>query len=66
MTQGYDVLKVDIDSYDCRVIWELLHGFEHRPSAVILEVNLAFPPPFEFAMLHDTAWDRAGHGGWGW
>jgi len=56
---GYDVLKVDLDSYDCELLWSLLHDFEHRPSCIILEVNTAFPPPFEFSMLHHPAWDEA-------
>jgi len=53
---GYDVVKVDIDSYDCEVVWTLLQRFRHRPSCVLLEVNPTFPPPFEFSVLYDPAW----------
>lgn len=56
---GYDVLKVDVDGYDCEMIWALLTRFDHRPIAIMLEINPAFPPPFEFAMEHDPAWDEA-------
>ncbi|CAE7188733.1 unnamed protein product, partial [Symbiodinium sp. CCMP2456] len=54
---GYDVLKVDVDSYDCALVRELLMRFHHRPSCILLEVNSAFPPPFEFAMEPHSAWD---------
>ncbi|CAE7364380.1 unnamed protein product [Symbiodinium natans] len=54
---GYDVMKVDVDSYDCALVWELLKRFHHRPSCILLEVNSAFPPPFEFAMEPHPAWD---------
>ena len=49
--------QVDVDSYDCALVWELLKRFHHRPSCILLEVNSAFPPPFEFAMEPHSAWD---------
>lgn len=53
----YDVLKIDLDSYDCFVLRSLLEGHGHRPGTIIVEVNLAFPPPFEFAMLPHPAFE---------
>mmetsp|Transcript_2790 Transcript_2790/g.9307 ORF Transcript_2790/g.9307 Transcript_2790/m.9307 type:complete len:237 (+) Transcript_2790:157-867(+) len=54
-----DVLKIDIDSYDCAVVESLLTGLPSkrwgtivrlRPSVVIMEVNDAIPPPIQMAL----------------
>jgi hypothetical protein len=45
-----DVLKVDIDSYDCPVLESLLSSV--RARIVIAEVNPSIPPPYRWAMLH--------------
>ena len=36
----------------------LLNRFLQRPAVILLEINPAFPPPFEFAVEHHAAWDR--------
>ena len=47
-----DMLKVDIDSFDCAVVEALLGGGGRRlrPRLVMLEVNDAIPPPFRYAL----------------
>lgn len=45
-----DVLKVDIDSYDCPVLEALLPTVSAR--FVLMEVNPSIPPPYRWAMLH--------------
>ncbi|CAE8633031.1 unnamed protein product [Polarella glacialis] len=45
-----DVLKVDIDSYDCPVIEMLLPVITAK--IVLLEANPSIPPPYQWAMLH--------------
>eukprot|EP00928_Gymnodinium_smaydae_P072546 TRINITY_DN55894_c0_g1_i1.p1 TRINITY_DN55894_c0_g1~~TRINITY_DN55894_c0_g1_i1.p1 ORF type:complete len:369 (-),score=85.63 TRINITY_DN55894_c0_g1_i1:130-1236(-) len=51
-----DVLKVDIDSYDCPVLEVLLERLTAK--IVIAEVNPSVPPPYQWAMLHHPQlWD---------
>lgn len=45
-----DVLKVDIDSYDCPVLEALLGRLNAR--IILMEVNPSIPPPYQWAMLH--------------
>jgi len=45
-----DVLKIDIDSYDCPVLEELLPVL--KAKIVLMEVNPSIPPPYQWAMLH--------------
>eukprot|EP00747_Dinoflagellata_sp_TGD_P191886 gnl/TRDRNA2_/TRDRNA2_55898_c0_seq1.p1 gnl/TRDRNA2_/TRDRNA2_55898_c0~~gnl/TRDRNA2_/TRDRNA2_55898_c0_seq1.p1 ORF type:complete len:349 (+),score=48.57 gnl/TRDRNA2_/TRDRNA2_55898_c0_seq1:57-1103(+) len=51
-----DILKIDIDSYDCSVAEALLEVFEGK--FVLLEANPSIPPPYQWAMLyHQGLWD---------
>lgn len=51
-----DILKVDIDSYDCPVLEMLLT--ELRAKVIFIEANPSIPPPYQWAMLHDPGlWD---------
>mmetsp|Transcript_13125 Transcript_13125/g.35941 ORF Transcript_13125/g.35941 Transcript_13125/m.35941 type:complete len:352 (+) Transcript_13125:84-1139(+) len=51
-----DVLKVDIDSYDCPVLEVLLGAV--RARVVLVEANPSIPPPYQWAMLHHPElWD---------
>lgn len=45
-----DVLKVDIDSYDCPVLEMILP--EVKAKIVLVEANPSIPPPYQWAMLH--------------
>jgi len=60
-----DVLKIDIDSYDCALVEEILHGSWRRregaggpthvrvkPSLVVLETNDAVPPPIKMSLRY--------------
>jgi len=45
-----DFLKIDVDSYDCEFLSEILKaGF--RPKAIAIELAPAMPPPLKY-MLH--------------
>lgn len=46
-----DVLKLDIDSYDCPVLEMLLP--EVKAKIILVEANPSIPPPYQWAMLHD-------------
>lgn len=59
-----DVLKIDIDSYDCALLEAYLAGvFSERlgeklrlqPSIILSEVNDGIPPPVQQALLFDPA-----------
>mmetsp|Transcript_17444 Transcript_17444/g.52703 ORF Transcript_17444/g.52703 Transcript_17444/m.52703 type:complete len:358 (-) Transcript_17444:75-1148(-) len=45
-----DILKVDIDSYDCPVLEVLLRTLSAK--IVLVEANPSIPPPYQWAMLH--------------
>ena len=47
----FDVLNLDIDSYDLWVAEALLRTF--RPSVISMEINEKIPPPVYFAVLYD-------------
>lgn len=50
-----DVMKVDIDSFDCPVLETLLP--EVRARIVLVEANPSVPPPYQWAMLyHPELW----------
>mmetsp|Transcript_27533 Transcript_27533/g.47150 ORF Transcript_27533/g.47150 Transcript_27533/m.47150 type:complete len:335 (-) Transcript_27533:5-1009(-) len=44
-----DLVKIDIDGFDCAVMAALLEAY--RPKVVQMEVNIQFPPPLRFALL---------------
>ncbi|CAK9030951.1 unnamed protein product [Durusdinium trenchii] len=46
-----DVLKIDIDSYDCPVLERILPKV--RATMVVVEANPSIPPPYQWAMLYD-------------
>mmetsp|Transcript_100839 Transcript_100839/g.314355 ORF Transcript_100839/g.314355 Transcript_100839/m.314355 type:complete len:383 (-) Transcript_100839:37-1185(-) len=59
-----DVLKIDIDSYDCALLEAYLAGVHSerlgeklrlQPSIVLTEVNDGIPPPVQQALLFDPA-----------
>jgi len=52
-----DVLKMDIDSFDCAVMRAVLR--ELAPKVVAMEINVKFPPDVSFALLHNRSADRA-------
>ncbi|CAJ1954933.1 unnamed protein product [Cylindrotheca closterium] len=47
--QNVDLLKIDIDSFDCFVMDSILKTV--RPSVIVMEVNVKFPANIRFAML---------------
>eukprot|EP00929_Paragymnodinium_shiwhaense_P009817 TRINITY_DN114180_c0_g1_i1.p1 TRINITY_DN114180_c0_g1~~TRINITY_DN114180_c0_g1_i1.p1 ORF type:complete len:353 (-),score=63.13 TRINITY_DN114180_c0_g1_i1:347-1405(-) len=50
-----DILKVDIDSYDCPVLESLLQVTSAK--LVLVEANPSIPPPYKWAMLyHPGLW----------
>jgi len=51
-----DLVKVDIDSFDCSVLQALLLTVES--SVIILESQPVVPPPFKFARLYHTGYRR--------
>lgn len=51
----FDVLNLDIDSYDLSVIEQILKsGF--RPKIISMEINEKIPPPLFFAVKYDPDW----------
>eukprot|EP00392_Amoebophrya_sp_AT5.2_P002637 g2642.t1 len=46
------VLKIDIDSFDCALAEKILQ-LHLRPKFLVMEVNAAIPPPFEFSMPYE-------------
>ena len=49
--QNFDILNLDIDSYDLFVISNLLQSF--RPKIVSMEINEKIPPPIYFTVNYD-------------
>jgi len=47
--QNIDLLKIDIDSFDCHVMKAILIG-GIRPKVIVMEANVKFPPQIRFAM----------------
>lgn len=54
----FDLLKVDIDSFDGPVLRAALRSF--RPSVVHVEVNPEIPPPLSFAIDYDPRYVHFG------
>jgi len=51
----FDVLNLDIDSYDLLVIESILKaGF--RPKLITMEINEKIPPPLYFTVRYDDDW----------
>ncbi|KAL3930288.1 MAG: hypothetical protein SGBAC_011827, partial [Bacillariaceae sp.] len=48
--QHLDLLKIDIDSFDCFVMEAILKA-KIRPSVIVMEVNVKFPANLRFSML---------------
>jgi hypothetical protein len=51
VAREFDVLSLDIDSYDYLVLDELLAHF--RPRIVVTEINEKIPPPIKFHVKYD-------------
>ena len=49
--QNFDILNLDIDSYDLFVIKKLLESY--RPKIVSMEINEKIPPPIYFTVTYD-------------
>jgi hypothetical protein len=52
IAREFDVLSLDIDSYDYLVLEELLTHF--RPRIVVTEINEKIPPPVRFHVKYDA------------
>ena len=50
-----DLIKVDIDGFDCAVMAAVLDAY--TPKVVQMEVNVVFPPPLRFALLSMEHYD---------
>jgi len=46
---GVDLLKIDIDSFDCYVMKKVINLV--RPPVIVMEVNVKFPPHIRMAMI---------------
>jgi hypothetical protein len=52
--RDFDVLNLDIDSYDLFIVKEMLvHGL--RPKLISMEINEKLPPPLYFTVLYDRS-----------
>lgn len=49
--QNFDILNLDIDSYDLFVIKKLLESY--RPKIISMEINEKIPPPIYFTVTYD-------------
>ena len=49
--QNFDILNLDIDSYDLFVIKKLLESY--RPKIISMEINEKIPPPVYFTVIYD-------------
>jgi len=49
--RGFDLLSLDIDSYDYWVLDRVLESF--RPRLVVTEINEKIPPPIKFVVNYD-------------
>jgi hypothetical protein len=49
--QNFDILNLDIDSYDLFVIKKLLKSY--RPKIISMEINEKIPPPIYFTVTYD-------------
>jgi FkbM family methyltransferase len=48
--QNFDVLKIDIDSFDFAIIKAILDA-RYKPNLVVMEINQDIPPPFQVHIL---------------
>eukprot|EP00929_Paragymnodinium_shiwhaense_P037555 TRINITY_DN19991_c0_g1_i1.p1 TRINITY_DN19991_c0_g1~~TRINITY_DN19991_c0_g1_i1.p1 ORF type:complete len:427 (+),score=74.69 TRINITY_DN19991_c0_g1_i1:68-1348(+) len=55
--RNVDILKMDIDSYDCDLLAALLR-LGLRPKVIVAEVNVNIPPPFRFNWRFDANTSR--------
>jgi hypothetical protein len=53
IAKDFEVLSLDIDSYDYWVLDSLLNHF--RPRIIVAEINEKIPPPIEFVVSYDPA-----------
>ncbi|MBF2053097.1 MAG: hypothetical protein IGS03_06480 [Candidatus Sericytochromatia bacterium] len=51
----FDLLSLDIDSYDYFVLAALLKHY--RPTVILTEINEVIPPPVKFAVQYDPAFE---------
>ena len=49
--QNFDVLNLDIDSYDLFVVKKLLNSYQ--PKIISMEINEKIPPPIYFTVTYD-------------
>lgn len=47
-----DILKIDIDSFDCPVLEVVLDKLSAK--LILMEVNPSIPPPYQWSMLHHS------------
>ncbi len=59
VARDFDLLSLDIDSYDYFVLDPVLEHF--RPSLVVAEINEKIPPPIKFAVKYDPDFRPAHH-----
>lgn len=57
--RGFDLLSLDIDSYDYFVLDRLLASF--RPRLVVTEINEKIPPPIRFVVKFDPDFQLRHH-----
>ncbi len=57
--KGFDVLSLDIDSYDYWMLDALLPRL--RPRLVIAEINEKIPPPIKFVVKYDPDFEMTHH-----
>jgi hypothetical protein len=55
ISQDFDFLNLDIDSYDLFVVRQMLSG-GFRPKLISMEINEKLPPPIYFTVLYDPAY----------
>tara|TARA_Y100000389_G_scaffold191403_1_gene217551 strand:+ start:49 stop:948 length:900 start_codon:yes stop_codon:yes gene_type:complete len=51
--KNFDILNLDIDSYDLFVIKKLLESY--RPKIISMEINEKIPPPIYFTVTYDES-----------
>ncbi len=57
----FDLLKIDIDSFDGPILEAVLRSF--RPSVIHIEVNPEIPPPIAFSIDYDRRYAHSAFGG---
>lgn len=51
---GVDFFKMDIDSFDCHVLEEVMKA-GYRPKVLMMECENGFPPPLRFAVKYSPS-----------